>query len=118
MINSAALEATKGGGYKPFRIHLNMSDLATFIGEDTTFSAIPKSIELLRNHNNVLIGVCTPELHSSRFVESLRYFASGVLKLWVDHGLEVLQLIKSPNGCISRPYVVRRTSQDPFIELL
>ncbi|MFQ5980494.1 MAG: ATPase domain-containing protein [Candidatus Heimdallarchaeota archaeon] len=117
MINSAASEASKDG-WKPFRIHMNMSDLAAFMGEENALAAIPKSIELLKNHNNVLVAVFTPELHASRFQDSLRYFASGILKIWVENGLEVLQVIKTQAGTVSRPFIVRRTSQDPFVTLL
>lgn len=117
MINLAASEATKED-FKPFRIHMNMSDLAAFMGEESALAAIPNSIELLKDHNNVLVAVFTPELHSSRFQDSLRYFASAILKLWVSHGLEVLQVIKAPAGNISRPYIVRRIPEDPYVELL
>ncbi len=117
MIDIAATQASKAG-YKPFRIHMNMSDLAGFIGEESALSAIPKAIELLRNFDNCLIGICTPELHTPSYIESLRYFSSGIIKLWVDRGLELLQVTKHPIGSISRPYIVRRISEKPFLELL
>ncbi|GAA3409981.1 ATPase domain-containing protein [Paenibacillus hodogayensis] len=42
---------------------------------------------------------------------------NGVIRTWVDGAYQYLQVVKSPNGVISEPYVVETTTQAPFMRL-
>jgi circadian clock protein KaiC len=43
---------------------------------------------------------------------------NGVIRTWVDGAYQYMQVIKSPNGVISEPYVVETTAQAPFMRLI
>ncbi|MDF2662727.1 MAG: circadian clock protein KaiC [Paenibacillus sp.] len=42
---------------------------------------------------------------------------NGVIRTWVDGSYQYMQVMKSPNGIISEPYVVETTAQAPFMRL-
>lgn len=43
---------------------------------------------------------------------------NGVIRTWVDGAYQYMQVIKSPNGVISEPYVVETITQAPFMRLV
>lgn len=42
---------------------------------------------------------------------------NGVIRTWVDGSYQYMQVMKSPNGIISEPYVVETTARAPFMRL-
>jgi circadian clock protein KaiC len=43
--------------------------------------------------------------------------SNGVIRTWVDGAYQYMQVVKSPNGVISEPYVVETTTRAPFMRL-
>lgn len=42
---------------------------------------------------------------------------NGVIRTWVDGAYQYMQVVKSPHGAISEPYVVETTAEAPFMRL-
>lgn len=96
-------------------------DLNTVINErgtDYVLTSFAKETAILRSVGITVMVLCNFKEVGEQVASFLERTSNGVIKTWVDGSYQYLQVTKSPDGQISKPYLLESIEELPFIRLM
>ncbi|UCZ52421.1 circadian clock protein KaiC [Bacillus shivajii] len=105
-------------GYGQWTFHLDLNTLYKKLGEEFVWKFFSEDVPKLLD-----MGITITVLNNYRQIEEHNYaylerLCAGVIKTWVDGNYQHLQVMKAPNGRVSKPFIVQNIDEKPFIRLI
>jgi circadian clock protein KaiC len=96
-------------------------DLSTIFNErgaEYVLRSFAKETAFARSFGMTVLVLCNFKEVGEQAASFLERTSNGVFKTWVDGSYQYLQVTKSPDGQISKPYLLESIDQKPYIRLV
>lgn len=99
-------------------IYYDINTIFTLRGADFVCRDYANEIVRAKAYGHTVITLCNfAEIHPE-VASFLERISSGVIRNWMDGNYQYLQVVKSPQGVTSEPFIVENIDQIPYVRLL